>query len=87
MLPSILTLTLALIASCHQKHENLQSSSVSKADRVDSLLSAAVNNAEIPGAVAVIVRNGKTVYQKAFGYRVLENKTLMEEHDIFPWLL
>jgi CubicO group peptidase (beta-lactamase class C family) len=83
LLPSLITLTLALLASCHQKHENLQSSSVTKADRVDSLLTAAVNNSEIPGAVAVIVRNGKTVYQKAFGYRVLENKTVMETHDIF----
>ncbi len=50
---------------------------------LDSLLNAAVENGEIPGAVAYINRGGEEVYHKAFGYRNLELKEEMRRDDIF----
>jgi len=50
---------------------------------IDSLLSSAVQNGEIPGAVAYINRGGNEVYHKAFGYRKLEGEVPMQTDDIF----
>ena len=55
----------------------------SKVNRIDSLLNSAVNNNEIPGAVAYINRSGKEVFHKAYGYRKLENRVPMQKDDIF----
>lgn len=35
--------------------------------RIDVMLEAAVEDGDIPGAVALVARNGKIVYHKAFG--------------------
>ncbi len=50
---------------------------------IDSLLNSAVENGEIPGAVAYINRRGDEVYHKAFGYSQLETGELMKRDDIF----
>jgi CubicO group peptidase (beta-lactamase class C family) len=41
--------------------------SVERLGRIDTLIETAMANNIIPGAVAIVCRNGKIVYQKAFG--------------------
>lgn len=51
--------------------------------RIDAMLNQSVEKNEIPGAVALIARNGKIVYYKAFGFaNNLEQKRLKRD-DIF----
>lgn len=54
-----------------------------KTSRLDSLFNAAVNNAEIPGAVIYITKNKNAVFHKAYGFSDLENKTPLKEDAIF----
>ncbi|MEP7238918.1 MAG: serine hydrolase domain-containing protein [Ferruginibacter sp.] len=42
-----------------------------------------VRDSKMPNAVAFIARHGKIVYNKAFGYRNIENKILVKNDDIF----
>lgn len=51
--------------------------------RIDNTLNEYVNKGYIPGAVAIIVRNGKIVYEKSFGYSDVENKTPLKNDNIF----
>jgi CubicO group peptidase (beta-lactamase class C family) len=51
--------------------------------RIDDLLGQHVKDQNIPGAVALIVRNGKIVYHKAFGYSDMEKKSSLKKDDIF----
>ncbi len=51
--------------------------------RIDNVLNDYVTKGNIPGAVALIVRNGKIVYEKAFGYSDVENKTPLKNDNIF----
>lgn len=50
---------------------------------IDRLLEESVKNQHIPGAVALIVRNGKIVYFKSFGYSDVEKKSALKKDDIF----
>ncbi|MCR9065100.1 MAG: beta-lactamase family protein [Cytophagales bacterium] len=52
-------------------------------ERISSMISGAVEENVIPGAVAIVCRNGKIVYQKAFGYSDVENKRAFKVDDIF----
>lgn len=51
--------------------------------RIDDLLEGHVKNQTIPGAVALIIRNGKIVYYKAFGHSDIEKKSALRKDDIF----
>jgi len=51
--------------------------------RIDQLVNDHVSNQWVNGAVVMIVRNGKVVYHKAFGYSNVEKKTAMKKDDIF----
>ena len=51
---------------------------------IDKLLEEQVRNQYIPGAVALIVRNGKIAYFKAFGFSDLEKRTQLKKDDIIP---
>lgn len=51
--------------------------------RIDALLEQRVKDQSIPGAVALIVRNGRIVYHKAFGLNDVEKKTPLKKDDIF----
>src|SRR5258706_2544958 len=51
--------------------------------RIDQVLSDYVAKGYIPGAVALIVRNGKIVYEKSFGFSDVENKTALKNDNIF----
>ncbi len=50
---------------------------------IDSLFNAAVENNEIPGVVALISHQDKIIYNKAFGFRNIEEDDLLKVNDIF----
>ncbi len=52
-------------------------------DRIDDAINAEIAAGKIPGAVALIARNGKVVYQKSFGYSDIGSKTRMRNDNIF----
>ena len=64
------------------KPENVGMSSERLA-RLDAFLQKSVDTKEIPGAVAIICRNGKIVYQKAFGSADVTTNRMMKTDDIF----
>lgn len=50
---------------------------------IDKMIDESVTNGEIPGAVALIARNGKIIYHKAFGMANTQRKRLMGKDAIF----
>lgn len=50
---------------------------------IDERMNEWVNKGWMQGATAMILRNGKIVYEKAFGYSDLEAKVPMKKDDIF----
>ena len=57
--------------------------SIQRLSRIDNMLNKAIDSKEIPGAVALVKRNGKTVYQKSFGIANPDNNRVISENDIF----
>ena len=51
--------------------------------RIDAMCINAIDDNEIPGAVALIARNGKIVYYKAFGMADNESERKLKRDDIF----
>src|SRR5690554_1183040 len=52
---------------------------------VDNMLQKSVDKGEIPGAVALIARNGKIVYHKAFGMARSEERRVGKECRSREW--
>ncbi|WP_257667816.1 serine hydrolase domain-containing protein [Parapedobacter tibetensis] len=50
---------------------------------IDAMLEKSVADGEIPGAVALIARNGKIIYHKAFGIADVEKGRAQQRDDIF----
>lgn len=59
------------------------SMSSERLERIDNMFTEAVSNNEIPGVVALIVRNGKIVYHKAFGMADNTTGRFLKTDDIF----
>jgi CubicO group peptidase (beta-lactamase class C family) len=51
--------------------------------RIDSLIIRHINQKHIPGATALIIKNGQVIYNKAFGYADVENRQSMQTGSIF----
>ena len=51
--------------------------------RIDAMVNRLVAEQRIPGAVVMLVRDGKVEYHKAYGYRNLGTKAPMRTDDIF----
>jgi len=51
--------------------------------RIDSLIDRHIAAAHIPGATVLIIQQGKTVYNKAFGYADIATQRKMQTSDIF----
>ncbi|MBL7813902.1 MAG: beta-lactamase family protein [Saprospiraceae bacterium] len=51
--------------------------------RIDALLQKSIDQKEIPGAVAIVCRNGKIVYHKAFGTADAASGRAFKTDDIF----
>ena len=57
--------------------------SASRLAKIDSLFNNAVSKDNIPGAVALVARNGKIVYYKAFGMADNQTSRKLKRDDIF----
>jgi len=51
--------------------------------RIDSMCVHAISEGKIPGAVALVARNGKIVYYKAFGMADNQSGRILKRDDIF----
>jgi len=51
--------------------------------RIDSMCIQAIENSDLPGVVALVARNGKIVYNKAFGTADATSKRPLKKDDIF----
>jgi CubicO group peptidase (beta-lactamase class C family) len=51
--------------------------------RIDRVVQSYVDSSFIPGGVALIARNGKIAYYKAFGFSDVESRKAMQRDDIF----
>ncbi|MFO7658887.1 MAG: serine hydrolase domain-containing protein, partial [Bacteroidales bacterium] len=51
--------------------------------RIDAMCEQAVSKGEIPGVVALVARNGKIVYWKAFGMADNQSGRVLKKDDIF----
>jgi len=51
--------------------------------RIDQAMNEYITKGYIPGAVALIVRNGKIIYEKSFGFSDIENKAPLKTDNIF----
>ncbi len=51
--------------------------------RIDSMCISAIKDGDIPGIVALVARNGKIVYNKAFGTSNADTKKALRTDDIF----
>jgi len=52
-------------------------------ERIDAMIEKAIEQDQIPGAVALVARNGKIVYYKAFGMADNESDRSLKRDDIF----
>ncbi|WP_207424704.1 serine hydrolase domain-containing protein [Desertivirga brevis] len=62
-------------ASVHVSAERLK--------RIDAVLQQSIDKKEIAGAVALVARDGKIVYNKALGFTDVESKTPLRTDNIF----
>lgn len=51
--------------------------------RMDNIFQTSVNNKEVPGVVAIVIRNGKIVYNKSFGMADNQSNRALKRDDIF----
>ncbi len=52
-------------------------------DRIDDVINAEITAGKIPGAVALVVKDGNVAYFKSFGYADIESQTPMRNDHIF----
>jgi len=52
-------------------------------NRIDAVIEAEIANGKIPGAVALVARNGHIAYFKSFGFADVDSKTPMQKDNIF----
>lgn len=57
--------------------------SAERLSRIDQFIQKYIDNKQLNGATAIIVRDGKVVYHKAFGYSNADKKTPMQKDNIF----
>jgi CubicO group peptidase (beta-lactamase class C family) len=88
----LLSATLAIHAQTKSAHSspslNMGSAegagmSAERLERIDEMLKQAIEHNEIPGAVALVVRQGNIVYHKAFGLADNEAGRELKKDDIF----
>jgi len=86
---SATALVLIFSSSCAQTSELKEAAPVTvkvseeRLIRIDKMIQQAIDSGWIAGAVGFIARDGKIVYDKAFGVNNIETKTMMRRDDIF----
>lgn len=65
------------------KDRVIEGISLDRLQRYDNYIQEEIDKDKIPGAVSMIMRNGVIVYNKAYGYSNIEEKTPMSLDAIF----
>ncbi|WP_276389280.1 serine hydrolase domain-containing protein [Eudoraea chungangensis] len=85
-----LSATLILVSACKFETSVLpevppysQGMSQPRLDKIDSMLSQTIEDEHLPGIVALIARNGKIVFHKAYGQANADSSKLMQKNSIF----
>ncbi len=52
-------------------------------NRIDELINRYITAGHIPGATVLVVKNGRVIYQRSFGYADVETKRPVQHSDIF----
>jgi len=55
----------------------------SNAKQLDAMIQKGMTDWEIPGLITVVIKDGETVFQKAYGVKNLESKAPVDEHTLF----
>ncbi|GAB3203390.1 serine hydrolase [Pontibacter aydingkolensis] len=50
---------------------------------IDSLVAQAIREKATPGAQVLVAKDGKVIYQKAFGYHTYDNETAVKNTDLY----
>jgi len=89
-LAMLFAITLFALTSCTQNAPrsgessgSIEGMSEERLERIDAMLNEAIAQNQIPGAVALVARNGKIVYHKAFGMADNEANRSLQPDDIF----
>ena len=89
---SLIVISAVTCISCFSQNANpvLQPASPASAgfsmqrlQKIDKAINEWLNDGRLNGAVAMIIRNGKIIYNKAFGYDDLQKTKPMHTDDIF----
>ena len=87
---ALLALAAFSIAACTSNsqqagstYDSYEGMSEERLMRIDDMLNEAIDEDQIPGAVALIARNGRIVYHKAFGMADAEASRGLKDDDIF----
>tara|TARA_B100000959_G_scaffold118601_1_gene124698 strand:- start:39204 stop:40469 length:1266 start_codon:yes stop_codon:yes gene_type:complete len=67
----------------HLFAEHEYSFNVERLNRIDSMIDESIKNKEIPGAVGLIMQNGRIIYHKSFGFADVNSKLSMTNDAIF----
>ena len=51
--------------------------------RMDNIFQNSVNNKQVPGVAAIVIRNGKIIYHKSFGMADNQSNRALKKDDIF----
>lgn len=70
-------------ASAQNQSQVVEGMSMERLARIDTRMQQAIKDNWFPGAVVLIIRNGKPVYFKSFGKSDLEASTDMKKDNIF----
>jgi CubicO group peptidase (beta-lactamase class C family) len=83
ILPLVLALAITPVAAGQRASTGTEAVSSERLGRVDKLLQRAVDDNSIPGAVALVLRDGRPIYEKSFGWSDKESGKKMAADSIF----
>ena len=52
--------------------------------RIDKMIQGCIDREEVPGAVGILIKDGKIGYHKAFGWADIESKKNTQKRHSFP---
>lgn len=80
---SLTLLFIIALTSCDSANKATVSKEIVNTKPLDSLFNFAISNHEIPAAALMIIHKGETVYDKAFGWKNLEEEQVLKKTDLF----
>ncbi|MED5453749.1 MAG: serine hydrolase domain-containing protein, partial [Verrucomicrobiota bacterium] len=79
-----------LLAFTYGHAEDLKTTKPSKAGfdsdrlkRIDKMIQGCIDRKEVPGAVGILIKDGKIGYHKAFGWADIETKKPLKKDTLF----